>query len=343
MTRVARLAAAVCVAALLAGCGADPEPAGPPVGQPTSTAAPPAPPPIFYVDPDGAAARQVDEWQRAGRAADADLLLRISTRPSATWLVGGPDPVTERVDGLLTRATVAGQIPVLVVHNLPGRDCGHRGSGGARDAGEYQRWIRDVARGVEGRTVTVILEPGGVPDAVDRCVKDVSERLSLLEDAVTVLKSTGRARVYLDAGHPRWIKDTAKLASTLRRAGVAEADGFALNVADFIRTEDNVRYGHRLSDALGGSTRFVVDTSRNGNGPVAGDSVNGAPSWCNPPGRALGAEPTEAPGPDRVDALLWVKYPGESDGACRPGEPEHGVWWPEYALDLARNADHKAA
>ena len=83
---------------------------------------------------------------------------------------------------------------------------------------------------------------------------------------------------------------------------------------------------------------FVVDTSRNGNGPYPGDTVDGAPSWCNPPGRALGEPPTDNPGLPRVDALLWIKYPGESDGSCRPGEPEVGAWWPEYALDPARRS-----
>ena len=40
----------------------------------------------------------------------------------------------------------------------------------------------------------------------------------------------------------------------------------------------------------------------------------------------------------RMDALLWVKQPGISDGPCRPGEPGAGQWWPEYALELARNS-----
>jgi endoglucanase len=52
----------------------------------------------------------------------------------------------------------------------------------------------------------------------------------------------------------------------------------------------------------------------------------------------LGEAPTADTGLGRVDALLWIKRPGESDGACRPGEPRAGQWWPEYALDLARRS-----
>ncbi|MFI1193356.1 glycoside hydrolase family 6 protein [Micromonospora sp. NPDC020750] len=294
-------------------------------------------PPVFYVDPANPAGAQADRWAAQGRTADAEALRAIAGRPSAKWLTGNP-AVRAEVDAFLTAAAVAGQTPVLVVHNVPDRDCARRGAGGAGDAADYQRWIRDLAAGVAGRPVTVVLEPGAVPDAVAGCVPDVASRLALLRDAVAVLGSTGGARVYLDAGHPGWITDVDRLAAALRRAGIADAAGFALNVANFVGTEENVRYGHRLSDALGGATRFVVDTSRNGNGPHPGRTVGGAPSWCNPPGRALGEEPTADPGPDRVDALLWVKFPGESDDACRPGEPDSGVWWPEYALDLARRA-----
>ncbi|WP_434741567.1 glycoside hydrolase family 6 protein [Micromonospora sp. SH-82] len=322
---------------LLAGCGADA--AGQTTGNTPVTARSTVPlPPIYYVDPRGAAAWQVTEWERDGRGDDAAALRKISTRPTARWLVGNSDAVTDEVSRFLAGASRAGQTPVLVTHNLPQRDCGRQGYGGAESAGAYQDWIRRLAGGVKGRPVTVILEPGAIPDAVDRCVDDVDGRLALLRDAVEVLKSTGSARVYLDAGHPAWVRDGAQLASALRGAGIAEADGFALNVANFVGTPENVTYGHRISDALGGSVPFVIDTSRNGKGPHPRKTVRDAPSWCNPPGRALGAEPTTDTGLDRVDALLWIKYPGESDGACRPGEPEIGAWWPEYALGLAERA-----
>ena len=38
----------------------------------------------------------------------------------------------------------------------------------------------------------------------------------------------------------------------------------------------------------------------------------------------------------QVAAFLWVKEPGDSDGDCR-GAPAAGDFWPQYALDLARN------
>jgi len=38
-----------------------------------------------------------------------------------------------------------------------------------------------------------------------------------------------------------------------------------------------------------------------------------------------------------VDAYLWIKTPGESDGTCNGG-PKAGQWWADYALGLARSA-----
>jgi endoglucanase len=39
-----------------------------------------------------------------------------------------------------------------------------------------------------------------------------------------------------------------------------------------------------------------------------------------------------------VDALLWVKTVGASDGACRAGEPSAGTYSLAYALGLAERA-----
>jgi endoglucanase len=89
------------------------------------------------------------------------------------------------------------------------------------------------------------------------------------------------------------------------------------------------------------TTHFVIDTSRAGRGPWAGEQ-----DWCNPPGRGTGPVPTADTGNALVDAYLWVKVPGESDGQCRgPIDPQWGIadpaageWFPEQALQLAKLA-----
>jgi endoglucanase len=341
-----RPAAAGTAAVILgaAGCGRDEPGPGPRPAESTATA--PAPTPAtragnplagraLYVDPAGDAAVQIQQWTAHGRQSDARILAKIAERPIATWVTGGPQPVRERVATLVAAAAASNQVPVLVIYHIPHRDCGSYSAGGAGTATEYRAWIREVAAGIDRRPAVVVLEPDAVPHLVDGCTEDTGQREGLLRDAVAVLKATGSATVYLDAGNPGWIADTDRLAGALKRAGVAQADGFALNVSNFVTTEENVAYGTALSDALGGTTHFVIDTSRNGAGAVEGTEIDGGPRWCNPPGRALGPAPTTDTGQARVDAFLWVKNPGDSDGACRPGEPAAGTWWPDYALDLA--------
>jgi len=111
---------------------------------------------------------------------------------------------------------------------------------------------------------------------------------------------------------------------------VAAADGFSLNVSNFYTTTDSTTYGTALSSKIN-NKHFVIDTSRNGNGS------NG--DWCNPSGRALGQFPTVSTGNSLIDAYLWLKTPGESDGSCNGG-PSAGTWWTDYALGLGKNAGY---
>mgnify|MGYP006178470417 FL=1 len=124
------------------------------------------------------------------------------------------------------------------------------------------------------------------------------------------------------------------VAQRLHLSGVDVADGFALNTSNFIATAENTAYGERVSRRLGGS-HFVIDTSRNGGRVADGE-------WCNPSGAALGQAPTTETGHGLLDALLWIKRPGESDGTCNGG-PEAGQWWGEYALGLVRNSPSTVA
>ncbi|WP_172385440.1 glycoside hydrolase family 6 protein [Streptomyces sp. MNP-20] len=285
----------------------------------------------FWVNPDTSAARQASAWLRQGRFSDGWALARIAVRPQAEWLSkDGPEPV---VRSLVRRAAAAGRTAVLVTYFIPDRDCGAYSAGGARDAAHYRAWIDRFAAGLGAHGAYVIVEPDAVALAVAGCAgADTDERYGLLAYAVDRLKRQPGTKVYVDAGNATWIPQVKRLVAPLRQAGVDRADGFALNVSNFHTDAVSAEYGHRLARALGGDPHFVIDSSRNGNGPYAG-----AEPWCNPPGRALGTAPTTRTGVPAVDAYLWVKRPGESDGTCRGG-PVAGGWWPRYALELARNS-----
>jgi endoglucanase len=289
----------------------------------------------LYVDPASSAAQQEASWRAGGRGADADQIAKIARQSQGMWFTTDSAPAAQDAHALAQRAAAAGETPLAVLYDLPDRDCAGYSAGGAANAATYRAWVADLARGFGHSAPVVILEPDGIPSALGTCLSDAqrTERLGLLADAVTTLTSQTGARVYLDAGNPGWVQDTASLAAALRSAGIAHAAGFALNVANFYTTAASIAYGHQIAQQLGGA-HFVIDTSRNGNGPATDDS-SGAPHWCNPPGRALGQAPTVHTGDPALDALLWVKNPGESDGACRPGAPAAGQWWPQYALQLA--------
>ncbi|GAA1898361.1 glycoside hydrolase family 6 protein [Streptantibioticus ferralitis] len=292
----------------------------------------------FWVDPQNRADEQAAVWQERGREDDADLLRRIADQPTATWL-GEGDP-EERARQVTMQAQLAQRVPVLVAYNIPHRDCGQYSAGGAADGAAYRAWVDKLADGIENRTAWVVLEPDAVAQLVTcPASQGDGERLALLAYAVRTLKARPNTSVYLDAGNAGWIRNPEQLADALRKADIEHADGFALNVSNFQTTRASGVYGHRLSALLGGA-HFVIDTSRNGGGPLrrsAGTEPEGAQPWCNPPNRALGRPPTTATGDRQVDAYLWVKRPGESDGACRGGPPA-GQWWPDYALQLARRS-----
>lgn len=260
----------------------------------------------------------------AANGTDKTLLASIARTPQATWLgswthAAGARDQAARVTGA---AADAGSTAVLVVYAIPGRDCGLHSAGGVATS-EYAGWVDTVADGIEGSPV-VVLEPDALAQLGD--CDGQGDRVGYLAYAAKALDAAG-ARVYLDAGHSGW-HPAAETARRIERVGTEHLAGFALNTSNYQTTADERAYGEqvaRLLDGLG----FVVDTSRNGNGS------NG--EWCNPRGRALGDRPRLVDDATALDALLWVKAPGESDGTCNGG-PAAGQWWQEMALELARNA-----
>jgi endoglucanase len=337
-----RVRAVVLLAILvgLVGCSSDEDaPARPP--EPPADAAAKGSNPIagqaFYVDPHGPAALQAKRWRSEDRGADAASMARLAKRPTAAWFAD-PAQIGSRVREASAKAASAGRSALLVAYHVPGRDCGSYSAGGSGSPSAYRAWVRGFARGIGARRATVILEPDAIAQAVvESCLSDVAkaERYALLADAVRTLAALPNVAVYIDAGNPGFVRPVARLVEPLRAAGIKGADGFALNVSNFFRTDRVIEYGRALSRRLGGA-HFVIDTSRNGNGPSFHDDPGG-PKWCNPPGRAIGRSPTTQTGRRKVDAYLWVKQPGASDGTCRAGAPPAGHWWPEYALQLVRN------
>ncbi|MHB2015698.1 MAG: glycoside hydrolase family 6 protein [Candidatus Xenobia bacterium] len=322
-----------------------PAPGGPtPTPTPTPTGAPtPAPTPLsgssgnpfvrasLFVDPNSFAARQVATYQSQGDTTDANLVQKISSQSTASWADGGDATVPSNVVSYINQMQHQGNTPFLVVYQIPQRDCGGLAAGGSTSAANYQSWIASLVSALGGTHAIVILEPDALAGMDCLSSTDQQTRLQLISGAVSAFKQQGSA-VYIDAGNPNW-KSVSTMAGRLQQANIQAADGFALNVSNFCSTSSCQTYGDAISSRVGGK-HYVIDTSRNGNGPA----TNGA--WCNPPGVALGPQPTTQTSDSLCDAYEWVKYPGTSDGACNlsatsPAGPSWG-WWPQYALGLCK-------
>lgn len=281
----------------------------------------------FWVNPNSSAKQQADAWL-ATRPADAAQMEKIARNSQAEWMDGSSPDIFTAVNNVVTRAAAVGAAPVLVAYNIPQRDCGGL-SGGGSTITDYKSWIAAFANGLAGRKSVVILEPDALTQIDCLSPADQTTRINLLQYALAVLKAQPNVVVYLDGGNSSW-KSASDQANQLNRANIAGADGFALNVSNFQLTSSSIAYGKAVS-ALTGGKHFVIDTSRNGLGPTSDNQ------WCNPSGRALGSPSTTVTDDSRVDAYLWIKPPGESDGACS-GAPSAGIWWPDYALGLAQRS-----
>ncbi|MEH0442752.1 MULTISPECIES: glycoside hydrolase family 6 protein [unclassified Streptomyces] len=276
---------------------------------------------------------QVLDWVRAHPADPRTSVIesRIANRPAAVWFADyAPGTLAARVRAVTSGAAAEGRVPVLVAYAIPDRDCGGASEGGAPDLDSYDGWIDRFAAGLGSGEVVVVLEPDSIAQADCLDAGARAGRFAALARAGRVLKAANpAARVYYDAGHSHW-NPPAEQAALLKQAGAASAassDGIFSNVSNFRGTADEAAYARRVLDALGGPAGLgaVIDTSRNGNGAPADDE------WCDPAGRRIGRAPTLDTGQARIDAYLWVKLPGESDG-CKGAA---GEFSPEYAYELA--------
>ncbi len=401
----------------------------------------------FYVPPPAAGSvQQIEKLAVHHRLKDATLLAAMELNAQAVWLTGGT--VSDTISAVTTVMQAASKqraVPIFVLYNIPGRDCGSYSAGGAENTADYEAWIRAVATAIGDQKAVVLVEPDSLANLPSDCgypatvnaVQLTADRYTQINFAVTTLETQPQALVYIDAGNSLW-RAVGDIAVRLATAGVAHAQGFFSNVSNFRLSDYETHFDTWVSECLafatnpadGGwrlgnysycasqyysplgsvdpnnlatwtysdqwytenlgtatpSTHFVVDTSRNGQGPLD-VSIYAAPpysqpaatvqtisngSWCNPPDRGLGQPSTAQTSVPLLDAYLWVKTPGQSDGTCDAAggarawdfslftlrgwptdpaaqslfdplwgldDPAAGTWFPQQALDLARHAN----
>jgi endoglucanase len=289
----------------------------------------------FFVDPDDSPSRAASQYPALRAIADQPDVARFGA-------FSGSD-VGLAVNRFLVRADAEGHgaIPMLATYELVNGHCGDY-TPSRDDVAHYRGWIARMAHAIGSHHAVLFLELDALITSGCLSRDGVGVRERELRDAVNILNANcPHLAIYLDAGAADAIS-AQRTAEMLRRSGVQRVQGFLLNATHFDWTSREIRYGEAISRLLGGA-HFVVNTGTNGRGPLvpADRARTGNEVLCNPAGRGLGPRPTTNTGYRNLDAFEWTTNPGESGGACVPGAPGTGVYWPSYALMLVRNAVYR--
>nr|QEQ56121.1 exoglucanase [Aspergillus niger] len=314
--------------------------------------------------------------------------------PSFVWL-DTADKVPTMADYLadIKSQNSAGANPPIagqfVVYDLPDRDCAALASNGEYSIADngvehykaYIDSIREVLVQYSDVHTLLVIEPDSLANLVTnlnvaKCANAESAYLECTNYALTQLNLPNVA-MYLDAGHAGWLGWPANqqpaadlFASVYKNASSpAAVRGLATNVANYnawtISSCPSYTQGNSVCDeqqyinaiaplleAQGFDAHFIVDTGRNGKQPT-GQQAWG--DWCNVINTGFGVRPTTSTGDALVDAFVWVKPGGESDGtsdssatrydahcgysdALQPA-PEAGTWFQAYFVQLLTNAN----
>lgn len=282
----------------------------------------------FFIDQESLVAKDYSKLIGENNP-DSNLIGKIANVPTGIWITAGTRDVESYVKDKINKALNSDTVPIFVAYYMPKINCWDFSQNKDKYKQDYFKWVNDFSLSIGESDAVVIFEPDA--SSLKWCVYQEGANSNLVREGIQIFKNNApNSIIYLDAGHPIWVS-VSDMSLRLESMGIDLADGFSINVSNFVDTQRNIIYGDLLSSMLSGS-RYVVDTSRNGNGPTPDYQ------WCNPRGRSLGALPTTETNHNLTDAFLWIKPPGESDGSCNGG-PNGGVWWREYALELSKNSD----
>ncbi len=273
--------------------------------------------------------------------ANIEALKYVASQPTSQWIAEWSGPIYDFMKGSLAQHKNAGTLPVYSVYNIPNRDNGSYSGGGADGADKYMSWIKDITKAaVEAGKPEIIymFEADALGHTHDWEPAKKEARYKLMRDAITELNASG-GRVYIDTSFWWAPNEVIEMWKILEASGIDKlAYGFVVNTSGFTDTDICYQRAMTLSNLwsvkAGRTITFVIDTSRNGNGEYNG--FDGQEPWCNPPGRALGVAPLKIWRP-RLDANIWVKVPGESDGTCRGG-PNAGELYYGRLVEMYNNA-----
>jgi cellulose 1,4-beta-cellobiosidase len=406
----------------------------------------------WYVSPDYAS-EVASSAASEPDAAVAAKMRQVASYPTAVWLdriaaIQGADGrmgLAQHLDAALAQRQGAAPITVvLVVYDLPNRDCAALASNGELTVAgggleRYETEFIDPIAAIlsdpkyKDIRVAAVIEPDSLPNLVTNsgmpaCAEAQSSGAYAqgVQYAIRKLHAIENVYLYLDIAHSAWLGWPSNLDAAVTlytqvvqgAGGLDTVDGFITDTANATPLQepfltatqtvggqevkfarfyqanpyvDESDYAAGLYAAFVGagwptSIGFLIDTSRSGwggpdrpAGPSASDVLDTFVDasridrrahrglWCNVEGEGLG-EPPQASPPGltgaHVDALVWVKPPGESDGTndasltthpdpncdpahvtsygvltgALPGAPVAGAWFPAQFAMLVKNA-----
>jgi cellulose 1,4-beta-cellobiosidase len=333
-----------------------------------------------FVNPTWAAKldQTLRSFLRKGDVVNTLKTYKVQNTASFVWISKRAD--LSNIDDAIAAARKAQkktgkkQIVGLVLYNLPDRDCSAGESAGELHSDENglqlykDEFIKPYAQKVAAAKdldFAIVLEPDSLANlvtnmGVELCANAAPVYREGIAHAIAELQHPN-VHLYIDAAHGGWLgwDDNLPLAAKVFSEVVALAGegkkirGFVTNVSNYnpfnavVRenyTEwsnswDESHYATSLTphlEAAGLPAHFIVDQGRVAL-PGAREEWG---EWCNVEPAGFGPVPTTNTNNTVVDALVWVKPGGESDGECGlAGATRAGEWFDEYAQMLVKNAD----
>jgi endoglucanase len=296
----------------------------------------------WYADPKEPAYGSFVHYRDSGQTEKAALMWKIAGTPRFRWFGRFTSPPKVKVRRFIDAAEAAGTVPLIATLRHQGKECrkGYTAGGKAEDE-RTRTWYREFAEGIGSSRVVIAFEPDSLGTLKCLAKRRQRARLNVLRYGVDVLSQLPNATIYLEAGASDW-EPPKRVAKKLRYIGIRKVRGFMVNVTHYDWTRDNIRYGRKVSNRVGGKP-FVISTAMNGRGPVhykrrVGHRTRVINVHCHPRYRGLGPAPTTRTASRKVDAYFWINRPGYSGGKCNGGPKRVGAWWPARALQMAQYA-----
>lgn len=283
-------------------------------------------------------------WQRL---PEIDSITEFPPAQRAFWFT---DTSSRRdVTDYITAKAMERTIPIIVVYARPGRDEGLLSEGGVASMDAYESLLKSLGSTIRSTyfPVAVVLEPDWLFETMNS-VAEPSEGAQVLTTVEIVNPITGipqinfiewkpdrwfslttifkdfaermidKSYVYVDGGHPFYHAFLGRNAFQQIRDSIQNSKirGLSVNVSNFYNNTDLIKFSAEITSNF--DFKILIDSSRNAGffsnrGWEAIDSCR-----FDPPDIGYGISPQwvfddylKAQG---IDAYMYVKVPGESDG-----------------------------